>query len=173
MAKKKPPAKTNAMRLLDGLGVAYEAREYEVDEADLSATTVAEKVGLHPMQVFKTLLLAGEGEYLFAVIAATQELDLKALAALAGKRKVELVPVKELLRLTGYIRGGVTVIGAAKPFPAYVDETVELFDQISVSAGVRGTQLLLPPEEYLRAVRALCHEQVFLGGIGREVPGTA
>jgi Cys-tRNA(Pro)/Cys-tRNA(Cys) deacylase len=147
--------KTNAVRLLESLGIQYELREYEVDPDDLAAETVAAKIGMAPEQVFKTLLARGDRHGLcFAVIPANTELDLKALAAAAGDRKMELVPVKELQGLTGYIRGGVTVLGAKKAFPVFVDETIQLWDAISVSAGVRGTQMILRPEDYLRATDA-------------------
>jgi Cys-tRNA(Pro)/Cys-tRNA(Cys) deacylase len=144
--------KTNAARILDGLGIAYELRPYEVDLEDLSAPTVARKIGLPVEQVFKTLLtVAHSGEHLFAVIPGDDELDLKKLATAAGAKKVELASLKVVEPLTGYIRGGVTVMGARKPFPAYADETIELHDVISVSAGQRGLQMLLAPADYLRA----------------------
>jgi Cys-tRNA(Pro)/Cys-tRNA(Cys) deacylase len=147
--------KTNAVRLLESLGIHYELREYEVDPDDLAAETVAAKIGMAPEQVFKTLLARGDRHGLcFAVIPANTELDLKGLAAAAGDRKMELVPVKELQGLTGYIRGGVTVLGAKKAFPVFADETIQLWDAISVSAGVRGTQMILRPEDYLRATDA-------------------
>ncbi|HVJ07621.1 MAG TPA: Cys-tRNA(Pro) deacylase [Acidisarcina sp.] len=147
--------KTNAARLLDSLNIAYEMRDYEVDPEDLSAIAVAKKVGLPAEQVFKTLLTAsGTGEHYFAVIPGDAELDFKKLAKAAGTRKTEMVPLKDVQHLTGYIRGGVTVFGAKKAFPVFVDETIEMFDTISVSAGVRGTQLLLAPADYLRAAEA-------------------
>jgi len=147
--------KTNAVRLLESLGIQYELREYEVDPDDLAAETVAAKISMAPEQVFKTLLARGDRHGLcFAVVPANTELDLKALAAAAGERKTELVPVKELQGLTGYIRGGVTVLGAKKAFPVFADETIQLWDAISVSAGVRGTQMILRPEDYLRATDA-------------------
>ena len=144
--------KTNAARLLDQLGIRYELREYEVDPDDLAAETVAAKIGLPPEQVFKTLVARGDRNGIcMAVIPSDQELDLKALASAAGERKIQLVPVKELQALTGYIRGGVTALGAKRDFPVYVDETIELFDVISISAGVRGLQILLAPADYLHA----------------------
>jgi Cys-tRNA(Pro)/Cys-tRNA(Cys) deacylase len=147
--------KTNAARFLDGLGIEYRLQEYQVDPEDLSATTVARKIGLPPEQVFKTLVcVTSDRTYLFAVIPGDAELDFKKLAAAAGVRKAEMVSLKEVQPLTGYIRGGVTVFGAKKAFPVFVDETAELFDVISVSAGVRGTQLLLAPADYLRAAEA-------------------
>jgi Cys-tRNA(Pro)/Cys-tRNA(Cys) deacylase len=149
------PAKTNAARLLDQMGIHYELREYEVDPDDLAAETVAGKIGLPPQQVFKTLVARGDRNGIcLAVIPGNAELDLKALAAASGDRKIQLVPVKELQALTGYIRGGVTALAAKKDYPVYVDETVELFDVISISAGVRGLQILLTPANYLKATKA-------------------
>jgi Cys-tRNA(Pro)/Cys-tRNA(Cys) deacylase len=155
--------KTNATRILDNLGISYELREYEVDPDDLSAETVAAKIGLPAEQVFKTLVVCGDrgGVYL-AVVAGNDEVDGKALARVTGDRKVELVPLKEVQRLTGYIRGGVTALGAKRDYPVYADETIELFDVVSVSAGVRGTQVLLAPGDYLRAVNGK------VAAIGRE-----
>jgi len=147
-------AKTNAVRLLDQLEIQYELREYEVDPNDLAAETVAAKIGLPPEQVFKTLVARGDRHgACMAVIPGDQELDLKALAIAAGERKIQLVPVKELQALTGYIRGGVTALAAKREFPVYVDETIELFDAISISAGIRGLQILLAPADYLRATK--------------------
>jgi Cys-tRNA(Pro)/Cys-tRNA(Cys) deacylase len=123
------PAKTNAARLLDQIGIQYELREYEVDPNDLAAETVAAKIGMPAEQVFKTLLARGDRNGpIMAVIPGDQELDLKALAGAAGERKIQLVPVKELQSLTGYIRGGVTALAAKRDFPVYADETIELFD---------------------------------------------
>jgi Cys-tRNA(Pro)/Cys-tRNA(Cys) deacylase len=154
--------KTNAARLLDTLNITYELRAYEVDPEDLTAISVARKIGLPPEQVFKTLLSQTNSsaggrsaiDHLFAVIPGDAELDLKKLAHAAGAKKVDLASLKEVEPLTGYIRGGVTVMGARKPFPAYADETIELFDLISVSAGQRGLQLILSPADYLRAANA-------------------
>jgi Cys-tRNA(Pro)/Cys-tRNA(Cys) deacylase len=146
--------KTNAARLLDTLGVRYELREYDVDPEDLSAETVAAKVGLPPEQVFKTLVARGDRTgVLMAVVPGNGELDLKALARLSGDRKVDTVPLKELQPLTGYIRGGVTALGGKKEYPVFVDETLELFDVVAVSAGVRGTQIVLAPADYLRVTK--------------------
>jgi Cys-tRNA(Pro)/Cys-tRNA(Cys) deacylase len=147
--------KTNGARFLENLGIAFELREYEVDPEDLSATTVARKIEMPAEQVFKTLLTTGgPGTYVFAVIPGDAELDFKKLARAAGLRKVEMVPLKEVQPLTGYIRGGVTVFGAKKSYPVFVDETAILFDKISVSAGTRGTQLILRPEDYIRSAEA-------------------
>jgi Cys-tRNA(Pro)/Cys-tRNA(Cys) deacylase len=147
--------KTNATRILDSMGIRYRLVEYEVDPNDLSAETVARKVGLPPEQVFKTLVVRGDrgGVYL-AVIPGNQELDAKALARLTGDRHVEMAPLKEVQNLTGYIRGGVTVLGCKREYPVWADETIELFDVVSVSAGVRGTQILVSPADYLRATKA-------------------
>ncbi len=150
--------KTNAARLLDRMGIRYELRQYEADPNDLAAETVAAKIGLPPEQVFKTLVARGDRSkdrngIVMAVIPGDQELNLKALAAAAGERKIQLVPVKELQALTGYIRGGVTALAAKRDFPVYVDETIELFDVVSISAGVRGLQILIAPADYLRATK--------------------
>lgn len=147
--------KTNAARILDSLGVKYQLRDYAVDEEDLSAESVARKVGLPAEQVFKTLVCRGDRHGIcFAVLPADAQLDFKALARLSGDRSVDTVALKEVQPLTGYLRGGVTVLGARKEYPAFADETIELFDLISVSAGVRGTQVLLAPADYLAATRA-------------------
>jgi len=138
------------------MNIAYELREYEVDPNDLAAETVAAKIGLPAEQVFKTLVARGDRYGIaMAVIPGDAELDLKALATATGDRKMQLVPVKELQGLTGYVRGGVTVLAGKKDYPVYADETIELFDIISVSAGVRGLQILLPPADYVRAANAI------------------
>ena len=148
--------KTNGARFLESLGIAFELREYEVDPEDLSAITVAKKIGMPAEQVFKTLLTSGGAkDYVFAVIPGDAELDFKKLARAAGLRKAEMVQLKDVQPLTGYVRGGVTVFGAKKAFPVYVDETAILFDTISVSAGTRGTQLILSPDDYVRAAKAM------------------
>jgi Cys-tRNA(Pro)/Cys-tRNA(Cys) deacylase len=147
--------KTNAARMLDGLEIRYELRAYEVDPEDLTAISVAKKIGLPLEQVFKTLLTrTSDGEHVFGVVPGDAELDLKKLAAVAGARKVEMASLKDVEPLTGYIRGGVTVLAAKKSFPAFVDETMELFDVVSISAGQRGLQLLMAPADYLRATEA-------------------
>ncbi len=146
--------KTNAARLLDQMGIHYELREYEVDPEDLAAETVAAKIGLPAEQVFKTLVARGERNGIcMAVIPGDQEVNLKALAVAAGERKIQLVPVKELQGLTGYIRGGVTALAGKRDYPVFVDETIELFDVVSISAGVRGVQILIAPADYLRAAK--------------------
>ncbi|MFL6450113.1 MAG: Cys-tRNA(Pro) deacylase [Bryobacteraceae bacterium] len=151
-------AKSNAVRLLDDLKVKYDLRDYEVDPDDLTAESVADKIGL-PDQVFKTLVVKGDRNgVVMAVVPGSAELDLKALAKLSGDRRVEMVPLKDVQPLTGYIRGGVTALAAKKQFPVFLDETAILFDVISVSAGVRGTQILLNPADYITAVNATTGE---------------
>jgi len=145
--------KTNAVRFLDTLGVRYELRQYEVDPGALDAETVAHKIGLPPEQVFKTLVVRGDRNGVaMAVVPADAELDEKALARLTGDRKIEVVPLKEVQSLTGYIRGGVTALAGKRDYPVFADETIELFDVVSISAGVRGTQIVLAPADYLSAV---------------------
>jgi len=147
--------KTNAARILDSMGIPYELRDYEVDPNDLTAERVAQRIGLPLSQVFKTLVARGDRNGVcLAVVPADGQLNLKALARLTGDRKVDTVPLKEVQPLTGYIRGGVTALACKKDYPVFVDETVELFDCISVSAGVRGTQILIAPADYVRATGA-------------------
>ncbi|WP_035985390.1 Cys-tRNA(Pro) deacylase [Leptolyngbya sp. KIOST-1] len=146
------PVKTNAARLLDRLKLPYELLEYEVDPDDLAAESTAEKLGLPPEQVFKTLVARGDRTGVcLAVIPGNAQLDLKALAALAGDRKTETVPLKEVQPLTGYIRGGVTALGTKKAYPVYMDESILTFDTVAVSAGKRGLMLWLTPQDYLTA----------------------
>jgi Cys-tRNA(Pro)/Cys-tRNA(Cys) deacylase len=147
--------KTNAARVLDRLGIEYELREYEVDPDDLSAETVAAKVGIPPEQLFKTLAVRGDrnGIYL-AVIPASEELDFKALAQRTGDRKIDTLPLKDVQAATGYIRGGVTALACKKDYPVYIDELAQICEVISVSAGIRGLQILLAPEDYIRTVNA-------------------
>jgi Cys-tRNA(Pro)/Cys-tRNA(Cys) deacylase len=147
--------KTNAARLLDSLGIRYEIREYDVDPEDLTAETVARKIGMPLEQVFKTLVARGDRNGVcFAVIPGDQQLDLKALALLSGDKKFETVALREVQPLTGYIRGGVTALAAKKSYPVFADETIELFEVISISAGMRGAQLIVAPADYLRATGA-------------------
>jgi Cys-tRNA(Pro)/Cys-tRNA(Cys) deacylase len=144
--------KTNAVRLLDQMKIGYELREYAADPEDLAAETVAAKIGLPAEQVFKTLVARGDRNGVcMAVIPGNTELDLKVLAKVAEERSIQLVPVKELQPLTGYIRGGVTALAVKKNYPVYVDDTIGGFEIISVSAGIRGMQILLAPADYLRA----------------------
>lgn len=155
--------KTNAARLLENLGIRFELREYEVDPDDLTAGSVAAKIGLPAAQVFKTLVVRGDRRgVLLAVVPGDAELDLKALARVTGDRSAAPVALKELTPLTGYVRGGVTALAGKKDYPVFVDETAWLHDVISVSAGVRGTQILLAPADYVRATAAT------VGPIARE-----
>lgn len=150
------PKKTNACRVLDALAIRYELRPYEFDEQDLSAETVAKKVGLPAESVFKTLCVrADDQEIVLAILPGDQVLDLKALARAAGKKSVEPVGQKELVGLTGYVRGGVTALACKKPYPVFLDESAQLYDVISISAGQRGLQIFLHPDDYQRAVSAV------------------
>lgn len=138
--------KTNAMRLLEAAKIPYDLLEYEVDESDLSGENVARKTGKDYSQVFKTLVFSGEKNgYGVCCIPACDELDLKKTAKAFGEKKVEMIHVKDLLKVTGYIRGGCSPIGMKKQFPTVIDETACLFDKIYVSAGVRGAMLGIEP----------------------------
>jgi Cys-tRNA(Pro)/Cys-tRNA(Cys) deacylase len=158
--------KTNAARALDKLGIAYEIRQYEVDPDDLSAEKVAAGIGMPLEQVYKTLVARGDrGGVLLAVLAGNDELDLKAVARLSGDRRVELVPLKDVQPLTGYLRGGVTALACKKNYPVFADQAISSHERIAVSAGVRGAQLVLAPQDYLRAAKAT------LGPIARAQTG--
>lgn len=149
-----PPKKTNAARLLDELGVDYELHEAPYDEADLSASAMARSLGVPPEEVFKTLVLRGDKSgVLEACIPAEAELDLKEVAAASGNKHVELVPLKEVQPLTGYIRGGCSPLAGKKRYPVYVDESAVLLERLYVSAGHRGVQLRLAPDDLLRAAQ--------------------
>lgn len=155
--------KTNAVRLLDTRQIPYELRSYEVDPNDLTAESVAAKIGLPPEQVFKTLVVKGaSGNVYLAAVPGDSELNLKDLARLAGERKMELVPLKEVQPLTGYIRGGVTALACKREYPVFLDQSASRFKVISISAGIRGTQILLSPDDYV----ALTHAQI--GAISTE-----
>jgi Cys-tRNA(Pro)/Cys-tRNA(Cys) deacylase len=145
--------KTNAIRILEKLGISYETREYEVDENDLSATHVASDIGLPSEQVFKTLVVRGDKTgVLLACIPSDRELDVKELARVSGNKKADLVPLKEVLVLTGYVRGGVSPVGTKKRFPVYLDQSALDWLFISLSAGARGCQMLLDPKDLAKAV---------------------
>lgn len=149
------PMKTNAARLLDSLDIRYELRTYVVEPDDLSAARVAEKVGLPAAQVFKTLVCRGDRTGVcLAVVPGDREVDLKALARARGDRRCETVPLKEVQPLTGYVRGGVTALGAKRDYPVVLDTSALGWPVISISAGVRGTQLLLAPGDYQRVTAA-------------------
>jgi len=142
--------KTNAARLLDKLEMEYELFSYEVDESDLSATTVAQKLGQNIEQVFKTLVLRGDKNGVFiCIIPGGEELDLKKAAFASGNKYALMIPVKEILEITGYIRGGCSPIGMKKKFPTYIDESCILYDFIFVSAGIRGVQLKILPNDLI------------------------
>lgn len=146
--------KTNAVRLLDRLTIQYELLYYEVDLEDLSAQNTAQKLNLAPEQLFKTLVIRGNSHHIyFAVIPSNARLNLKAVAKLADEKKVEAIAVKELKSLTGYIRGGVTAIASKKDYPVFVDETIVALDSVAVSAGARGTLIVLAPQDYLKVVK--------------------
>jgi Cys-tRNA(Pro)/Cys-tRNA(Cys) deacylase len=145
--------KTNAARLLDSLKIDYKLVEYEIDESDLSAETVARKVNLPPGQVFKTLVARGDKTgVLMACIPGNSELDLKAMAAVSGDKKVEMIHVKEIQQITGYIRGGVSPVGGKKRYPVFLDESAPTFPFISISAGVRGSQIFVSPGDLIEAL---------------------
>ena len=147
--------KTLAARVLDRWKVNYELREYTWSEDELDAVTVARKIGLPPEAVFKTLVARGDRTgVLMACVPANVELDLKKLATVSGNKKVELVSVKEIQSLTGYVRGGVSPIGAKKDYPLFIDESVQLVDAVSISAGARGLQMILAPDDLQRVTVA-------------------
>ena len=147
--------KTNAMRLLDAAGIKYSTKEYEYDESDLSGHHAAEVLGIPAEQVFKTLVTKGDktGPVVFC-IPVDEELDLKKAATVSKNKKVEMLHVKDLLGLTGYIRGGCSPIGMKKKFPTVIDETAQLSDTIYVSAGMRGRQIIIAPEALANFVSA-------------------
>ena len=145
--------KTNAVRLLESSSISHSILTYDVDESDLSGITVANKIGVEPERVFKTLVTRGEktGINVFC-IPVTEGLNLKKAASACGDKKIEMIKEKELLELTGYIKGGCSPIGMKKHYPTFIDETAQLFDEISVSAGVRGMQIMIPPDDLLKIV---------------------
>ncbi len=148
--------KTNAARLLDARSISYELAEYEVDESDLSATTLAKKIDQDIEQIFKTLVLRGGTSGVFvAVIPGNAEVDLKKAAKVSGNKNCAMVQQKELLGLTGYIRGGCSPLGMKKPYPIYIHETCQIFDTIFISAGQRGLQLKLNPADLIQVTGAV------------------
>ncbi len=156
--------KTNAMRILDTEHITYEVLEYEVDESDLSGVHVAETLGQDPDTVFKTLVLKGDKNgYLVCCIPVAEGLDLKKVAKISKDKKVEMIAMKDLLSITGYIRGGCTSIGMKKKFPTYIDETAMLHDKIAISAGVRGAQVLLNPEDLIGLIDGIYADLVEVG----------
>ena len=156
-----PLNKTNAMRLLDQLKIDYDVRTYVVDESDLSAGHVAEQIGLPIDQVFKTLIArTNNRDVVLACVPGSSALDLKALGAVAKAKRAELVALKDVQKLTGYVRGGVSPIGTRKPFPVFLDQSAHLWDTISISAGQRGLQVLIKPDDLVCAIRAVVCELV-------------
>lgn len=147
--------KTNAMRMLERAKIAYETREYEYDEGDLSGTTIAKNAGLDAQMVFKTLVAKGDKTGIIVMcIPVEKEVDLKKAASVSGNKKVEMLHVKDLLQTTGYIRGGCSPVGMKKSFPTYFDTSVLSCDKIAVSAGVRGCQLLVKSNELISYLKA-------------------
>ena len=147
--------KTNAARILDGLGIGYEIKTYEINEGDLSAVHVAQVSGLDIKMIFKTLVARGDKTgIIMAVIGGGDELDLKALAKASGNKSVEMIALKELLPLTGYVRGGCSPLGAKKNYPVYLDSRALTLEKISISAGLRGMQIILAPQDLVKAVNA-------------------
>jgi len=145
--------KTNAVRLLEANNIQHSTLAYDVDESDLSGITVAKKIGVEAEKVFKTLVTRGDktGINVFC-ISVTEELNLKKAAAVCGDKKIEMIKEKELLPLTGYIKGGCSPIGMKKHYPTFIDETAQLFEEISVSAGVRGMQIMIKPDDLVKVV---------------------
>lgn len=154
--------KTNAARILDGLNISYEIKTYAVDENDLSAVHVAQMSGLDIKTIFKTLVARGDKSgVIMAVIGGGDELDLKALAKASGNKSVEMIALKELLPLTGYVRGGCSPLGAKKNYPVYLDSKAMIQEKISISAGQRGMQIILSPKDLIRAADAIVADLVF------------
>lgn len=154
--------KTNAARILDEMKISYQLIEYAVDEEHLDAVHVAESVGMPANQVFKTLVVRGDKNgIMFAVIPGDGELDLKALAKVSGNKRAELVPLKEVLPLTGYIRGGCSPLGAKKAYPVYMDSSSNQWEQIAISAGQRGMQILAAPGDLQQATKATVAQLIY------------
>lgn len=155
--------KTNAMRQLERAGIPFDVLEYEVDEKNLSGVHVAGQLGQNPDQVFKTLVLQGDKTgYLVCCIPVMEELDLKKIAAISRNKKVDMIPKKELLSVTGYVRGGCSPIGMKKQFPTYIDETAVLYEEIMVSAGIRGEQIVIEPNVLQKFVHAIFQDLIQL-----------
>lgn len=147
--------KTNAVRLLEAQNIPFELRQYEIGEAHFSAEKVAELVGLPPERVFKTLITLGDRSGpLLVLMPAGTDLDLRLLAKASNNKKVEMAPLKEVLALTGYERGAVSPLGTRRKYPTYIEETVELWDSVAFSAGVKGLQIVMGPEDLIRVTQA-------------------
>lgn len=156
MSKKDKIEKTNAIRQLDSAGIEHAIGEYEYDETDLSGEHVAEALGISKDEILKTLVTrSNAGEYFVFVVPVASELNLKKAASAAGVKKIEMIHVKELLPLTGYVRGGCSPIGMKKPFPTFIDETAILYDRIYISAGKRGAQIIINGEVLADFIGAL------------------
>lgn len=148
--------KTNAIRILESHQIAYEMLSFEVDESDLSAEHIAEIEGINPEMIFKTLVLVNnEKQYLVAIIPSNYHLDLKKIAKASNSKKVEMIPMKDLLQVTGYIRGGCSPVGMKKQFPSFLEESAQLFEKIYVSAGKRGHLMELKPEDLVGLTQAV------------------
>lgn len=160
MVKKKATPKTNAARILDNLKIDYELMEYPVDEDDLSAVHVAASVGLPVDMVFKTLVIRADRDVIMCCIPGAAEVDLKKLAVLSGHKRCELVPLKDVLGLTGYIRGGCSPLGAKKAYPVFIHQAVYNHERVTVSAGKRGEQLALAPADLVKATNAVVGDVV-------------
>lgn len=160
MAKKKAAPKTNAARILDNLKINYELMEYPVDEDDLSAVHVAASIGLPVDVVFKTLVIRADRDVIMCCIPGAAEADLKKLAVLSGHKRCELVPLKDVLGLTGYIRGGCSPLGAKKAYPVFIHQAVYNHERVTVSAGKRGEQLALAPADLVKATNAVVGDVV-------------
>jgi len=154
-------SKTNAIRIIESYKIDFETYNYKVDENDLSGITVAEKIKAEPESVFKTLVCDGDktGNIVFC-IPVTEELNLKKAASASGNKKVEMIKMKDLFSLTGYLRGGCSPIGMKKLFRTYIDETAQLFDKIFISAGVRGTQIKINPADLLKIINGICADLI-------------
>lgn len=149
-------ARTNVLRVVESLGIHVRTVSYEVDEENLDAVSVAKKTGIEEDRVFKTLAVRGAASGVFlCCIPGPLELDLKKAARASGNKHVELLPLKELLPVTGYVRGGCSPVGSKKQFPVFIDETAGLFEEIAVSAGVRGLQMLISPDDLARVTRGM------------------
>ncbi|WP_126970886.1 Cys-tRNA(Pro) deacylase [Gynurincola endophyticus] len=147
--------KTNAVRILDSLSIPYELRTYIVDEDHLSATDVAESIGIEPERLYKTLILKGQKDpYLVAVVPGNAQLDLKKIARASGNKNCEMLPMKDLLSVTGYIRGGCSPIGMKKQFPTFIEELSSIEKTIVISAGKRGLQIIIHPLDLVKAIDA-------------------
>lgn len=158
----KPPT-TNAMRMLTQAGIDYSSRTYDVDESDLSGVHVADQIGLDPNQVYKTLVAKGDRYgYLTCGIPVHQTVDLKKLAQASGNKRVDLIPTKDLLTVTGYVRGGCSPVGMKKKYPYYLDEAVIQQPEVAISAGIKGCQIVLEPQDLVRATDAVLCEILLL-----------